>query len=58
MASNTDIVRRKRKRRHRNAGHARKQVMARKSTASYEELFAGFGEPGKKAPSSHAGRKP
>lgn len=57
MASFTDIVRRKRKRRQKNAGHARKVKMAAKSTASYDELFGGCGEPGKKAPAA-ASRQP
>lgn len=56
MASFTDIVRRKRKRRQKNAGHARKVRMSRESTASYDELFAGCGEPGKKAPAAKSGK--
>ena len=50
MASYTNIVRRKRKRRHKNAGHKRKLQQSRKSTLSYDELFAKLGEPGKAAP--------
>jgi hypothetical protein len=50
MASDTDIVRRKRKRRHKNAGHQRKVEQAKRSTQSYEELFANLGEPGEPAP--------
>lgn len=50
MASNTEISTKKRKRRHKNAGAARKAKLSRKSTASYDELFAGCGEPGKPAP--------
>jgi hypothetical protein len=50
MASFTDIVRRKRRRRQKNAGHARKVKAAKASTLSYDELFAACGEPGKKAP--------
>ncbi len=56
MASFTDILRRKRKRRQKNAGRARKVQQARKSTASYDELFAACGEPGKKAPAASAGK--
>lgn len=52
MASYTQIVKRKRKRRHKNAGHQRKVAQAKRSTESYEELFAGCGEPGKPAPKS------
>jgi hypothetical protein len=52
MASYTNIVRRKRKRRHKNAGHARKVEQSRHSTESYDELFAGCGEPGEPAPKS------
>ncbi len=51
MASNTDIVRRKRKRRHKNAGHQRKLQKSKHSTQSYDELFAALGEPGEPAPS-------
>ena len=50
MASFTQIVRNKRKRRHQKAGHARKMQQAKASTASYSELFAACGEPGKPAP--------
>lgn len=52
MASDTDIVRRKRKRRHKNAGHQRKVEQSRHSTLSYAELFAACGEPGEPAPKS------
>ena len=52
MASYTNIVRRKRKRRHKNAGHQRKLKQSRKSTLSYDELFAQLGEPGQAAPKS------
>lgn len=45
MASDTDIVRRKRKRRLKNAGKARKAQQGKRSTLSYAELFAGLGEP-------------
>jgi hypothetical protein len=50
MASNTDIVRRKRKRRQKNAGHQRKLVQSKQSTQSYDELFAALGAPGEPAP--------
>ena len=52
MASNTDIVRRKRKRRHKNAGHQRKLEQSKNSTPSYEQLFAACGAPGEPAPKS------
>jgi hypothetical protein len=55
MASDTDIVRRKRKRRHKNAGHQRKLVESKQSTASYEQLFAACGAPGEPAPKPDAG---
>lgn len=50
MASLTQVTRRKRVRRHKNAGHKRKLAAAKKSTQSYDELFADCGEPGKPAP--------
>ena len=50
MASNTEIVTNKRKRRHKNAGHKRKLAQSKHSTLSYAELFAGCGEPGTPAP--------
>ena len=50
MASNTDIVRRKRKRRQKNAGHQRKIKQSKQSTLSYDELFAPLGAPGEAAP--------
>lgn len=50
MASNTNISKSKRKRRHKNAGHKRKVAMAKRSTLSYADLFAACGEPGKPAP--------
>jgi hypothetical protein len=55
MASNTDISERKRKRRHKNAGHQRKLEQARRSTASYSELFAACGQPGEPAPKPKQG---
>ena len=54
MASDTDISRRKRKRRHKNAGHQRKLEQARNSTKSYADLFAGCGVPGEPAPEAVA----
>ncbi|TPV97136.1 MAG: hypothetical protein B7733_00900 [Myxococcales bacterium FL481] len=45
MASYTDIVRRKRKRRFKNAGKARKARQGKRSTLSYAEVFAGLGAP-------------
>lgn len=50
MASNTAATRVKRKNKHEKAGRRRKNRLARKSTASRDELFAGLGEPGKPAP--------
>ncbi len=50
MASLAKRLKAKRNARRYKAGRARKNRMAAKSTLSYEELFAGFGEPGKKAP--------
>lgn len=49
MASFTQITESKRKRRQKNAGRDRKAKQARRSTLSYDELFAGFGEPGQAA---------
>ena len=54
MASFTEITRNKRTRKHKNGGRARKIKMAKKSTASYEELFAACGEPGQPAPKAEA----
>jgi hypothetical protein len=50
MASLTEVVKNKRKRRQKNAGHKRKIQAARASTKSYDDLFAACGEPGKAAP--------
>lgn len=50
MASRTAATRVKRKNKHEKAGRRRKNALARKSTKSATELFAGFGEPGKPAP--------
>ncbi len=54
MASFTEITRNKRTRKHKNGGHARKMKLARKSTLSYDELFAACGEPGQPAPKGQA----
>lgn len=54
MASFTEITENKRKRRHKNAGRARKAKLAAKSTLSYDELFAGCGAPGEAAPKDGA----
>jgi len=50
MASNTSATRVTRKNKHEKAGRRRKNKLARKSTASATELFAGLGEPGKPTP--------
>jgi hypothetical protein len=50
MASNSRQTWKKRVRRHSNAGRKRKNQESRRSTLSAENLFAGFGEPGKPAP--------
>ena len=50
MASRTAATRVKRKNKHEKAGRRRKNKLARKSTSSMSELFAGLGEPGKPAP--------
>jgi hypothetical protein len=50
MASRTKKTWNRRERHYANAGRRRKAKMSRKSTLSMEELFAGFGEPGKPAP--------
>ena len=52
MASNTMASWHKRTRAHKNMGRKRKNQDARHSTPSYDELFAGLGEPGKPAPKS------
>ena len=51
MASNTMASWHKRTRKHSNMGRKRKNAEARHSTLSAAELFAGMGEPGKKASS-------
>ncbi len=50
MASNTKASSVKRKNKHEKAGRRRKNAMARKSTKSATELFAGLGAPGQPAP--------
>jgi hypothetical protein len=50
MASNTAATSVKRKNKHQKAGRRRKNKLARKSTQSNTELFAGLGEPGQPAP--------
>jgi len=50
MASNTKATSTKRQNKHEKAGRRRKNKLARKSTASATELFAGLGQPGKPAP--------
>ncbi len=50
MASNTAQTWRRRDRRHVNMGRRRKAVESKRSTPSYDALFAGFGEPGQPAP--------
>lgn len=54
MASFTQVTERRRTRRHKNAGHARKIKLARKSTPTEQELFGALGEPGKPAPKAAA----
>jgi hypothetical protein len=50
MASDTKMSTRKRVRRHKNAGHQRKLEQSKKSTQSYDQLFAALGAPGQPAP--------
>jgi len=52
MASNTAASSVKRKNKHQKAGRRRKNKLARKSTATSQELFAALGEPGKPAPAA------
>jgi hypothetical protein len=58
MASFSKRTERKRSRRHKNAGHARKVKLSRKSTPTNQELFAALGEPGKPAPKAAAPAAP
>jgi hypothetical protein len=57
MASFTKITKAKRARRRKNAGHARKMKQGRRSTVSYDELFAGCGESGKPMPGASPAEK-
>jgi hypothetical protein len=50
MASLTTKLKAKRRNRRSSMGRKRKNMMSQHSTKSYEELFAGFGAPGKPAP--------
>lgn len=50
MASNTKATTVKRKNKHEKAGRRRKNKLAKRSTLSTAELFAGLGEPGTAAP--------
>lgn len=52
MASHTKKTENRRRRRHRNAGRARKNKQGKHSTPSTEDLFAGCGEPGQPAPAT------
>jgi len=54
MASFSKVTEGKRSRRHKNAGHARKVKLSRKSTPTYKELFGALGEPGQAAPKAAA----
>jgi hypothetical protein len=47
MASATKATWNKRDRAHANAGRKRKAKQSKHSTPSYDQLFAGAGEPGK-----------
>jgi hypothetical protein len=50
MASRTKKTENRRRRRHRNAGRARKNQQSVRSTLTEAELFAACGEPGQPAP--------
>jgi hypothetical protein len=52
MASNSRMTQNRRRIKKGNLGRKRKNQMARKSTLSKVELFAGMGDPGKPAPKS------
>ena len=54
MASKSAVSKRKRARRHKNAGQDRKKAQGRRSTVSAAELFSGCGEPGQPAPKAAA----
>ncbi|MEX1369197.1 MAG: hypothetical protein AB1Z98_39075 [Nannocystaceae bacterium] len=45
MASLSRVTETKRRHKQKKAGRARKSKLARRSTLSYDELFAGCGEP-------------
>jgi len=47
MASNTMATWHKRTQKKKSSGRKRKNQQARHSTVSFDELFAGMGEPGK-----------
>ena len=49
MASNTRKTWKRRSRRHSNMGKKRKAIDSKRSTPTEDALFAGMGEPGKKA---------
>ena len=55
MASFSQTTKRKRARRKKSMGTDRKRKQGKRSTLSYEELFAACGEPGKPAPKSSQG---
>jgi hypothetical protein len=57
MASNTAATRVKRTNKHEKAGRRRKNKLAKKSTKSTSELFAGLGDPGSIAPSASPTRR-
>jgi hypothetical protein len=50
MASNSKATWNRRDRHHVNEGKRRKNVESKKSTPSFEQMFAACGEPGKPAP--------
>jgi len=52
MASFTVVTRTKRRRRQQKSGSARKAKQSQRSTLSYDELFAGCGEPRDAAPAA------
>ncbi len=56
MSSFTQMTKRKRARRKKNAGSDRKRKQSAASTLSHEALFAACGEPGKPAPKKQPGK--
>lgn len=56
MASFSQVTKRKRARRRKNAGKARKRKMATNSTPTAAEFFAHLGAPGQAAPSASKGQ--